>query len=52
MVVKFYVGVKITNRFMIERYSRKEMSSIWEDTNKYSIWLKIELAAAETMERN
>ena len=36
---------------MIERYSRKEMSSIWEDTNKYSIWLKIELAAAEAMEK-
>ena len=36
---------------MIERYSRKEIKSIWEDKNKYSIWLKIELAAAEAMER-
>ena len=36
---------------MIERYSRKEIRSIWEDKNKYSIWLKIELAAAEAMER-
>ena len=35
---------------MIERYSRKELKSIWEDYNKYSIWLKIELAAAETMQ--
>ena len=32
---------------MIERYSRKEIRSIWEDYNKYSIWLDIELAAAE-----
>ena len=36
---------------MIERYSRKEIKSIWEDYNKYSIWLKIELAAAEAMEK-
>jgi adenylosuccinate lyase len=36
---------------MIERYSRKEIRSIWEDYNKYSIWLKIELAAAESMEK-
>ncbi len=36
---------------MIERYSRKELKSIWEDYNKYSIWLKIELAAAEAMEK-
>ena len=36
---------------MIDRYSRKEIKSIWEDKNKYSIWLNIELAAAEAMER-
>ena len=36
---------------MIERYSRKEIKSIWEDKNKYSIWLEIELAAAEAMEK-
>ena len=36
---------------MIERYSRKEIKSIWEDYNKYSLWLKIELAAAEAMEK-
>ena len=36
---------------MIERYSRKELKNIWEDYNKYSIWLDIELAAAEAMER-
>jgi adenylosuccinate lyase len=36
---------------MIERYSRKEIKKIWEDYNKYSIWLDIELAAAEAMEK-
>ena len=36
---------------MIERYSRKEIKEIWEDYNKYSIWLDIELAAAEAMEK-
>jgi len=36
---------------MIERYSRKEIKGIWEDYNKYSIWLDIELAAAEAMEK-
>ena len=36
---------------MIERYSRKEIKNIWEDHNKYSIWLDIELAAAEAMEK-
>ncbi len=36
---------------MIERYSRKELKNIWEDYNRYSIWLDIELAAAEAMEK-
>ncbi len=36
---------------MIERYSRAELTNIWSDYNKYSIWLKIELAAAEAMEK-
>ena len=36
---------------MIERYSRKEIKSIWEDKNKFSIWLEIEIAAAEAMEK-
>jgi len=36
---------------MIERYTRKEIKSIWEDKNKYSLWLEIELAAAEAMEK-
>ena len=36
---------------MIERYSREEIKNIWSDKNKYSLWLKIELAAAEAMEK-
>ena len=36
---------------MIDRYSRKELRSIWTDENKYKLWLNIELAAAEAMER-
>ena len=36
---------------MIERYSRKELKKIWTDENKYKIWLNIELAAAEAMEK-
>ena len=37
---------------MIERYSRKELTSIWEETNKYKIWLNIEITAAQGMEKN
>ncbi len=36
---------------MIDRYSRKELKQIWEDQNRYKIWLDIELAAAEAMEK-
>ncbi len=36
---------------MIERYSREELKKIWSDYNKFSIWLDIELAAAEAMEK-
>ena len=36
---------------MIERYSRKEVREIWLDKNRYSLWLKIEITAAEAMEK-
>ena len=36
---------------MIDRYSREQLKNIWSDYNKYSLWLKIELAAAEAMEK-
>ena len=36
---------------MIDRYSRKELKKIWEEKNKYQIWLEIEIAAAQAMEK-
>ncbi|OUX54532.1 MAG: adenylosuccinate lyase [Pelagibacteraceae bacterium TMED287] len=36
---------------MIERYSRKELKEIWTDQNRYKIWLDIEIAAAQAMEK-
>ena len=36
---------------MIKRYSRKELTDIWSEENKYKIWLNIEVAAAEAMEK-
>ncbi len=32
---------------MIDRYSRKEISEIWSEENKFKIWLDIELLAIE-----
>jgi len=32
---------------MIERYCRKEMKKIWENENKFRVWLDIEIAASE-----
>jgi adenylosuccinate lyase len=34
---------------MIPRYSRSQMTAIWEPENKFRIWLKIEVYAAEAM---
>ena len=36
---------------MIKRYSRKELTDIWSEENKYKIWLDIEIAAAQAMEK-
>ncbi len=36
---------------MIKRYSRKKLTDIWEEKNKYEIWLNIELAATQGMEK-
>ena len=36
---------------MIDRYSRKELKDIWSEENKYKIWLDVEIAAAEAMEK-
>jgi adenylosuccinate lyase len=35
---------------MIKRYSRKELTDIWSEENKYKIWLDVEIAAAQAME--
>src|SRR5512140_3862932 len=32
---------------MIARYTRPDMGRIWEDQNKFSIWLEIEILACE-----
>ena len=37
---------------MISRYSRKELTNIWSEENKYKIWLQVEIAAAQAMEKN
>jgi len=36
---------------MIKRYSRNEIAKIWDEKNKYQIWLNIEIAAAQSMEK-
>ena len=36
---------------MIPRYSTREMSVIWSNKNKYSLWLKIEVLACEIQEK-
>ena len=36
---------------MISRYSRKELVKIWSEENKYKIWLNVEIAAAQAMEK-
>ncbi|MAI29212.1 MAG: adenylosuccinate lyase [Pelagibacteraceae bacterium TMED124] len=36
---------------MIPRYSRKEISGIWEPKNKFKIWLKIEILICEALNK-
>ena len=36
---------------MISRYSRKELVNIWSEENKYKIWLDVEIAVAQAMEK-
>ena len=36
---------------MIPRYSRKEISKIWEPKNKFKIWLKIEILICEALNK-
>jgi len=32
---------------MIERYSRHEMSRIWDEEHRAQVWLKVEMLALE-----
>ena len=36
---------------MINRYSREVVKNIWDEKNKYRIWLDIEIAATKAMEK-
>ncbi len=36
---------------MIERYSRPQMKNIWSDSNKFRIWLDIEILACEAQHK-
>ncbi|TRZ66489.1 adenylosuccinate lyase [bacterium] len=36
---------------MISRYSRKQLTDIWSDENKFKIWLNIEILACEAQHR-
>ena len=36
---------------MIERYSNKEMASIWTEKSKFDAWLKVEILACEAMNK-
>ncbi len=36
---------------MIPRYSRKQIRKIWEPENKFKIWLDIEIAICEALEK-
>ena len=36
---------------MIPRYSRKILKDIWEDQNRFQIWLDLEILACEAMEK-
>ena len=34
---------------MIKRYSTEDMTRIWSDQNKYTTWLKVEIAVTEVL---
>lgn len=42
-------SLKIGEKFMIPRYSRKQMTDIWEPATKFRIWFEIEAHAASAM---
>ncbi len=36
---------------MIERYSRPEQTALWSDASRYQLWLTVELAVCDAMEK-
>jgi adenylosuccinate lyase len=36
---------------MIQRYSRTEISAIWQDQHRYLVWLQVEMAVCEELRR-
>ncbi len=36
---------------MIKRYSRKELTDVWSEENKYKIWLDVEIDPTQAMEK-
>jgi adenylosuccinate lyase len=36
---------------MIQRYSRPQISSVWQDQHRYKIWLQVEMAVCEELRR-
>lgn len=36
---------------MIPRYSRPELAGLWSDASRFELWLEIELAVCEAMEK-
>ena len=36
---------------MIPRYTRPQMASVWSERSRYENWLRVELAATETLAR-
>ena len=37
---------------MIQRYSRPDFAALWSDAARFALWLEVELAACEAMERD
>jgi adenylosuccinate lyase len=46
---KGLIPARTRERTLIPRYTREEMGRVWNDANKYSKWLEVELAATETL---
>jgi adenylosuccinate lyase len=36
---------------MIDRYTRPPLLALWSDSHRYEVWLRVELAACEAMEK-